>query len=90
MYDKQLKDKATAKLYYRKAATAYVEETKRLDNPMTLYSLAALYDANLKDTANAIKFYKKYLDAKPPQKQQTFVNYTQSRIGQLGGSVGTN
>lgn len=87
LYDKQLKDKLNAKVYYKKAAAAYVEETKRTENPMDLYSLASLYDTNLKDTANAIKFYKKYLDSKPPQKQQTYITYTQGRIGQLGGGA---
>ncbi|GAB3925602.1 hypothetical protein GCM10028827_15180 [Mucilaginibacter myungsuensis] len=87
VYDKQLKDKANAKLYYKKAAAAYVQDIKTVENPMTIYTLASLFDSQLKDTANAIKYYKKYISSKPPQKQQQYIDYTNSRIGQLGGGT---
>jgi tetratricopeptide (TPR) repeat protein len=84
LYDVQLKDKAMAKLYYKKAADAYKQSLQSSnDNPMNYYTLANIYDVRLKDTANAIKYYKRYLDAKPAEKQQAYITYTQSRIGQL-------
>jgi len=78
----KLKDKADASKYYRLAAQAY-QKTLPYSSAIAIYTLASLYDAQLKDTANAIKYYRKYLDTKPPLQQKQFIDFTQSRIGQL-------
>lgn len=52
--------------------------------PMAYYAMAAIYDANLRDTANAIKYYKKYLLTNPPgDKQKSYIDYTRQRIESL-------
>ncbi|WP_448698959.1 tetratricopeptide repeat protein [Mucilaginibacter sp. AW1-3] len=53
------------------------------EDGLICYSLANLYDTKLMDKKNALKYYKKYLDSKPPEKQQEYITYTQSRITQL-------
>jgi len=50
------------------------------EKDMVLYMLANLYDTRLKDKRNALKYYKKYLDSKPPEIQKAYIEYVQSRI----------
>jgi hypothetical protein len=46
--------------------------------------MASLYDTGLKDKKKAVKYYKKYLSLKPPvAKQQSYINYSKSRIAML-------
>ena len=72
-----------AGVYYKKAVAAYQKQIQIMGTPMDYYMLAGLYDAQLKDTANAVKYYKKFLASKHSAKQQQLVNYTQSCINQL-------
>lgn len=51
----------------------------------TLYTMACLYDENLKDKRNAIKYFKKYIASKPPAKNKAYVDYAEGRIKVLGG-----
>lgn len=68
----------------KKAVIAYQKGLTFGEIPMTYYALASVYDSNLKDTANAIKYYKRYLHAKPPiDKQRSFVDFTTRRITDL-------
>jgi len=86
LYKTNLKDKITARKYYKLAAAAYRKQlqTDQTDaDPMDYYTLADLYDTQLKDTANAVKYYRKFLASKPSAKRQQFINYTQSRINHL-------
>ncbi|QKJ30003.1 hypothetical protein HQ865_09620 [Mucilaginibacter mali] len=83
LYATKLNDKVTAAKYYKMAVASYQKMIPDNGNPMNIYMLANIFDAQLKDTASAIKYYKKFLDAKPSKSQQNFINYTQSRIGQL-------
>lgn len=53
------------------------------DDGLVYYALANLYDSKLKDKKNALKYYKKYIDSKPPEKQKDYIAYTQSRIIEL-------
>ncbi|MCQ6959400.1 tetratricopeptide repeat protein [Mucilaginibacter aquariorum] len=69
---------------YKKAVTAYQKSLQFDETPMIYYSLANLYDTNLKDKKSAIKYYKKYLAGKPPvDKQKSFVDYSKSRVAVL-------
>ncbi|WP_295664628.1 hypothetical protein [uncultured Mucilaginibacter sp.] len=47
------------------------------------YSLGSLYDKQLHDKKNALKYFKKYLDSKPPEKEHEYVAYVQSRVAEL-------
>jgi hypothetical protein len=53
---------------------------------MIYYSLASLYDSDLKDKAKAVKYYKKYLGTNPPSKQKLFIDYCKSRITALAAN----
>ena len=50
---------------------------------MVYYSLATIYDGELKNKQKAVKYYKKYLAAKPPVNQETYIAFTKSRLTQL-------
>lgn len=83
-------------IYYDEKADTY-DTNKQFKNEMiaykkglffkekaiTYYNLGNLFDKGLKDKINAVKFYKKYLNAKPPIKEQAYITYTQARINEL-------
>jgi tetratricopeptide (TPR) repeat protein len=70
---------------FKKAALAYQKSVQFDDqSPLIYYSMASLYDTGLKDKRKAVKYYKKYLSLKPPvAKQQSYINYSKSRIAML-------
>jgi tetratricopeptide (TPR) repeat protein len=68
---------------HRSAANAYLKGLQFSETPTIYYLLANLYDTQLKDKKNAVKYYKKYLASKPPAKQQTYIAFTKSRLEQL-------
>lgn len=70
--------------HLKKAVWAYQKGlTFDEDNAMIFYSLATIYDTDLKDRASAVKYFKKYLGTHPPLKQQALIDYTKSRITAL-------
>jgi len=67
-----------------KAVNAYQKSLLYDSKPMiTYYVLANLYDSELKNKANAVKYYRKYIKASPPQKQNTYLAYAKSRLKDL-------
>jgi tetratricopeptide (TPR) repeat protein len=64
---------------YQTTAAAYQKSLFFKEHDIIYYTLANLYDKNLKDKKNAIKYYQKYLNSKPPEKQQGYILYVQSR-----------
>jgi len=68
---------------FKNEAAAYQKSLFFNDNGIVYYSLADMYDKNLHDKKNALKYYKKYLDTKPPAKDQQYITYVQSRIAIL-------
>nr|WP_067059111.1 hypothetical protein [Mucilaginibacter sp. L294] len=70
---------------YKKAIAAYQKSLQFDEKPLIYYSLANLYDSNLKDKKSAVKYYKKYLSLKPPvNKQKNYIDYSKSRVLALG------
>ena len=67
----------------KKSIAAYKKALEYQETALVYYSLATIYDAELKDKKNAVKYYKKYLAAKPPINQQTYIAFTKSRLTQL-------
>lgn len=65
---------------YKKAEIAYQKAQEFTETPMTWYSLANLYDTELKNKNSAIKYYKKFLAAKPAKNQQSYIVYAKSRV----------
>ncbi|MBS7563395.1 tetratricopeptide repeat protein [Mucilaginibacter sp. Bleaf8] len=68
---------------HKKALWAYQKGLQFNESPLIYYSLALLYDDDLKDKANAMRYYKKYLATNPPVKQQELVAYCKSRLAML-------
>lgn len=68
----------------KKAVAAYQRSLYFKEDGLVFYSLANIYDDELKDKRSAIKYYRKYLASNPDTlKQKTYVSYSKSRIGQL-------
>lgn len=66
------------------AVNAYQKSLLYDSKPMiTYYVLANLYDSELKNKAIAAKYYRKYIKANPPQKQNTYLTYAKSRLREL-------
>ncbi len=65
---------------FKKAEIAYQKALQFTEMPITWYSLANLYDTELKNKSSAIKYYKKFLEAKPAKNQQSYIAYAKSRI----------
>jgi len=65
---------------YKKAVTAYQKGLQFEGKPLTYYLLATLYDSHLKNKAMALAYYRKYVAAKLPAKEEKYKIYAQSRI----------
>lgn len=82
-YYRELADTYDKMKELKRAVRTYEKSLEYQSSPLTYYALAALYDGELKDKANAVKYYKKYLAAKPPADQQEYVAFTKSRLKNL-------
>ena len=68
---------------FNSAAEAYEKELFFKEKDIIYYTLASLYDRDLNDKKSAVMYYRKYLQAKPPLKQQVYINYVQVRLNEL-------
>ncbi len=67
----------------RLALASYNKSLFFESKPLTFYSMATLYDQKLNDKITALKYYKKYLNAKPPKGHESYIEYSKYRITQL-------
>jgi tetratricopeptide (TPR) repeat protein len=68
----------------KKAVTAYQKSLLYDTKPViTYYLLGYLYDSELKNKNNAIKYYKKYIKSAPPEKQKNYLKYAKNRLKEL-------
>ena len=68
-----------------KAALSSYQKSLFFENkPMTIYTMATIYDQELNNKPMALRYYKRYLGAKPPKGQETYVKYSKFRVEQLG------
>ncbi|MBM3403236.1 MAG: hypothetical protein FJY21_13205, partial [Bacteroidetes bacterium] len=51
--------------------------------PITLYTMATLYDQKLKQYKTALSYYRRYLNAKPPPEQKAYIDFSNYRISKL-------
>lgn len=65
------------------AAESYQKGLFFKEKGIIYYTLACLYDRDLNDKKTAVRYYKKYLLAKPPIKQQVYITFTQDRLKEL-------
>ncbi|MEN0054202.1 MAG: tetratricopeptide repeat protein [Mucilaginibacter sp.] len=68
---------------YKKAVMAYQKSLQFAEKPIIYYLLASLYDSELKNKQLALKYYKKYMQSKPPVKEQKYIAYSKSRLSEL-------
>ncbi len=68
-----------------KSALASYQKSLFFENkPMTIYSMATIYDQKLNDKSTALRYYKRYLETNPPKGHESYVEYSKYRIAQLG------
>lgn len=65
------------------AAATYIRSFQYQDEPIDYFNLAVLYDHDLQIKANALKYYRLYINKKPAAKEKTYVDYAQDRINEL-------
>jgi tetratricopeptide (TPR) repeat protein len=68
---------------YNRAAFAYQKSLQFKPDAMTYYSIANMYDAELKNHKLALVYYKKYLASKPDVDEKSYVVYAKSRVAVL-------
>jgi len=74
----------------KKAIAAYQKSLQFEERPLTYYSLANVYDVDLKDGKAALKYYKKYMAGKhDEQEEKKYIDYATLRIPQLNGKQST-
>ena len=67
----------------KKATAAYQKSLLYGEMPLTYYSLANLYDTELKKKPIALSYYKKFLKSNPSEKEKAYVEYAKRRINEL-------
>ena len=82
-YYSEIADSYTAINRNKSALQAYQKSLQFEENPMTYYMIAGLYDNSLKNKKSALKYYRKYVASKPPEKQKSYIEYSKSRIEAL-------
>lgn len=66
------------------AIWSYQKSLQFANIPMTYYSLALIYDRQLNNHKQALRYYKLYLDQKPDiKKEQAYITYVKQRIAEL-------
>ena len=67
----------------RQALEAYQKSLFFENKPLTLYSIATIYDQKLKQSKSAVAYYKRYINSKPPLSQRSYIEYSEYRIAEL-------
>ncbi|HEY0897541.1 MAG TPA: hypothetical protein VGE15_13370, partial [Sphingobacteriaceae bacterium] len=67
-----------------KALGAYQKSLQFEARPMTYYAIANIYDTKLRNKVLALRYFKRYLAAKPsPKKEKAYIEYSTARIAEL-------
>ncbi|MDB5032122.1 tetratricopeptide repeat protein [Mucilaginibacter sp.] len=82
-YYNEMADSYETQKQFTKAKANYQKALLYDDKPLTYYYLATMFDTKLKDKKSALKYYKKFLAAKPDKTQQSYIDYSTARIGIL-------
>ena len=67
----------------KQALAAYQRSMTFDTKPITLYSIATLYDQKLKDTASAVRYYRRFINTKTSPGHSEYVEYSKYRITAL-------
>lgn len=65
------------------AAATYIRSFQYQHEPIDYFNLAVLYDHDLQIKANALKYYRLYINKKPPTDEKVYIEYARDRINDL-------
>ncbi len=82
-YYAQIGDVLEKNQLVRKSLEAYQKSLFFDNKPLTLYTIATIYDQKIKLAKAALSYYKRYVNSKPPAEQKAYVEYANYRISQL-------
>lgn len=68
---------------YNGAKFAYQRSLQFKPDAMTYYSIANMYDAELKNHKMALVYYRKYLAAKPADDEKAYIDFAKNRVAVL-------
>jgi tetratricopeptide (TPR) repeat protein len=83
VYYNEVADSYETLKQFIKAREAYQKGLLYDDKPITYYFLATMYDTELKDKKNALKYYKKFIAGKIEADQKKYADYSTARIALL-------
>jgi tetratricopeptide (TPR) repeat protein len=86
-YYNEIADSYETQKSFKKARENYLKGLLYEEQPLTYYYLATMYDTQLKDKKNALKYYKKYVATNPDTKQKKYKEYSVARIAELNGKT---
>jgi len=67
----------------KKAVNAYQKSLLYGVMPLTYYALGNLYDTELKNKSQALRYYKKYINSSQPESERSYIAYSKRRIKEL-------
>ncbi|MES2375224.1 MAG: tetratricopeptide repeat protein [Bacteroidota bacterium] len=79
-YYNEIADSYETQKAFKKAQDNYLKGLLYDEQPMTYYYLATMFDSELKNKKSALKYYKKYVAAKPDEKQKKYKDFSEARI----------
>ncbi|MDN3583211.1 hypothetical protein [Mucilaginibacter flavus] len=86
-YYAEMADSYDIKKKFKAAIFAYQKALQFDEKPLIYYLMATMYDDEIKDKKQAVKYYKKFMSSKLTGKQQKYVAYAQSRIKELSNKA---
>ncbi|MGF7077893.1 tetratricopeptide repeat protein [Mucilaginibacter sp. UYCu711] len=82
-YYNEIADSYETQKSFKKAKDNYLKGLLYDEQPIAYYYLATMFDSELKDKKSALKYYKKYVGAKPDEKQKKYKDFSVARIATL-------
>ncbi|WP_276359750.1 tetratricopeptide repeat protein [Daejeonella sp. H1SJ63] len=67
----------------RQLLEAYQKSLFFDNKPLTLYTIASIYDQKLKQFKSALTYYRRYVNSEPPSDQKAYIEYSKFRIAEL-------
>lgn len=82
-YYAQIGDVMEKNKQIRKSLEAYQKSLFFENKPLTLYTIASIYDQKMKEFKSALSYYRRYINSSPPAEQKVYIDYSKFRISEL-------
>jgi len=82
-YYAQLGDVMDKNKQIRQSLEAYQKSLFFENKPLTLYTIASIYDQKLKQFKSALTYYRRYINSNPPPDQKAYIEYSRFRVAEL-------